>query len=105
MPPEQFQGLSECTERSDLYSLGLLLYEMLTGRSPYEADGAEGYLMSHMAEEPIPLREVDPWTAFLPAGLHQLLDSLLEKNPSQRPKDAAAVAVTLGALHEELDEF
>ncbi len=97
MSPEQAGG-EALDPRSDLYALGLVLYEMLAGRSPFEAEGDVGFVACHMVEDPCPLREADPFTEFLPPELHDLVDRLLRKDPDERPPSAAEVETTLGAL-------
>jgi tRNA A-37 threonylcarbamoyl transferase component Bud32 len=90
MSPEQGHG-SPLDERSDLYSLGVVLYEMLTGDKPYTAEAPLAVIYKH-ANTPIPR---------LPAGvahLQSLLDSLLAKRPSDRPASATAIAEQIDAL-------
>ena len=50
----------ELDARSDIYSLGVVVYEMLTGRTPFQSDTPVGYLRKHMMEEPPPFRAVNP---------------------------------------------
>jgi DNA-binding response OmpR family regulator len=76
MSPEQAQGLP-VDGRSDLYSLGVMLYEMLTGRKPFHGETAMEILQAHVAEPPPPL---PPELA----GFQPLLDRLLAKRPNDR---------------------
>ncbi|MGQ0620662.1 MAG: serine/threonine-protein kinase [Panacagrimonas sp.] len=90
MSPEQAQG-QPVDARTDLYGLGVILYEMLTGRVPYEAPQSISVMFMHM-NEPIPR---------LPAaraGLQPLLDSLMAKNPADRPASAAALIAMVDAM-------
>ena len=62
MSCEQASGMrsDELDARSDVYSLGVVVYEMLTGRVPFHSDTPLGYLRKHMMEEPPPFRAVAP---------------------------------------------
>ena len=75
--PEQFAGLALDT-RSDLYSLGVTLWEMLTGRTPFR--GAPGEVMYQHQHTPLPLEELEG----VPQPIVVLLDALLEKDPARR---------------------
>ena len=69
MSYEQASGMrsDELDARSDIYSLGVVVYEMLTGRVPFQSDTPVGYLRKHMMEEPPPFRAVAPGLAVPPA--------------------------------------
>jgi serine/threonine protein kinase len=97
MSPEQAAG-EELTGTSDLYSMGLVLYEMLTGKFPFEADAPMAFLACHMIQDPIPLARADSCTEFLPAELHGLLDRVLRKDAEERPQSARAMV-------EEIDRI
>jgi eukaryotic-like serine/threonine-protein kinase len=88
MSPEQAKG-DTVGPQSDLYSLGVVLYEMLTGNLPYEADSALGQAMKHIIEPPPSPREANPEVS---EALDALTRKLLAKNPEDRCSSAAALA-------------
>jgi serine/threonine protein kinase len=94
MAPEQ--GLNgQCDERGDLYSLGIVLFEMLTGYPPYDADTPLAILMKHL-NDPLPLpRQVDP---DLPPAFEQLTLKALAKAPEDRFQKAVEMADRLKSL-------
>lgn len=91
MSPEQARG-EPVDFRSDLFSLGVLLYEALAGKSPFEAENELAMLSRIVRERQIPVREVRPE---VPAELSFLVDHLLEKDPLARPRSAREVADSL----------
>ncbi len=92
MSPEQANGSRPVEARSDLYSLGVILYCCLSGAPPFQADTLTGVLMKHILEKPKPLRAVAP---DVPAALEALVMRLLKKEPEQRFPSAAAVGEAL----------
>lgn len=84
MSPEQIGG-SEVDQRSDLYSLGCVLYEIATGAPPFDLDDAWAILVGHRDTPPRPPRSQ---RAELPEYLEQIILDLLAKRPEQRPHDA-----------------
>jgi tetratricopeptide (TPR) repeat protein len=94
MSPEQAFGLP-VDPRSDLFSLGSLLYEMLTGVSPFQADTTAAILRRVRDHRQPPVRQLAP---DVPPELSELVDWLLEKEPQHRPQDALEVAAVLNAL-------
>ena len=73
----------ELDARSDVYSLGVVVYEMLTGRTPFHSDTPVGYLRKHMQEEPPPFRAVKPDLPALPQ-LEGVVMKALTKDRDQR---------------------
>lgn len=94
MSPEQAAG-EDVDGRSDLYSFGCVLYELLAGRPPFEAEVPITLMYMHLQERPVPIRNIRP---DLPNGLPELVDQLLEKDPAARPPGAEYVARTLAAI-------
>jgi serine/threonine protein kinase len=100
MSPEQCKGQTNLTHKSDLYSLGVLFYELLTGRKPFEADNAMEMFMQHVQGTfERPSRRVFD----IPVWLDTLVCQLMEKTPEQRPLDAHMVANTLGTIQEKVE--
>jgi tetratricopeptide (TPR) repeat protein len=94
MSPEQARGLP-LDARSDLFSLGGLLYEMLTGRAPFGGVTAMDTLANICSAGQTPARELAPG---VPATVSDLIDQLLEKDPPRRPASAREVAARLEAV-------
>jgi eukaryotic-like serine/threonine-protein kinase len=91
MSPEQALGLP-LDPRSDLFSLGSLLYEMLTGEAPFRASTAAATLARVCSYRPLPAQRL---RAEIPAEISALVEQLLEKEPNARPRDAGEVAARL----------
>lgn len=94
MPPEQAMG-GKVTAKADLYSLGTMLYEMVTGRPPFVGDDSVAIIGQHINTPPVS----PTWhRADLPAALETLIMQLLEKDPDKRPESAAVVLQALEAI-------
>jgi hypothetical protein len=94
MSPEQFDAAG-VDERSDLYSLGVVLFEVLTGRLPFRGQTPIAVALAHKTEPPPLLRTLRPG---LPAWLERVVLRCLEKDPARRFVSAAALASELGRL-------
>jgi eukaryotic-like serine/threonine-protein kinase len=87
MAPEQIRG-EKCDQRTDIYSFGVMMYELLTKRPPFIASDPQKLLEKHCKERPIPVSMLVPTVA---PELDKLLYRLLEKNPDRRLPDMSAV--------------
>lgn len=87
MSPEQAVGEREVDGRSDLYSLGVLGYQMLTGRVPFSAGNSMALLLKHVTERPKPIGELRPDT---PRAIREAIERALLKSPDDRWPTAAA---------------
>lgn len=95
MAPEQLAADPRADHRVDLYAVGLLAYELLTGTQPFAASSPQETLAAQLTRMPTPLTEVRP---DLPPPLSGLITRLLAKSPDERPATAAAALEELDAL-------
>lgn len=95
LAPEALTSRSRADCRSDLYSLGICLFQMLTGRLPLEGPTPDAVLVAHLSQEPPPLRE---FVASLPNDVCEFVRRLLHKQPLRRPQSAAEAVDTLARL-------
>jgi eukaryotic-like serine/threonine-protein kinase len=99
MSPEQCRGEKDLTHKSDLYSMGVMFYELLVGRKPFYAESAMDMFLQHVQgtfERPARL------VMDIPIWLDNLICQLLEKKPEQRPRDAATVGEALSGIAEKV---
>jgi len=82
MSPEQCRGAGEVTEKTDVYALGVMIYEMLVGRPPFVAEGGGEIMGMHLFQVPPALHMLEPT---LPLELVDLVHSMLSKDPDARP--------------------
>ena len=97
MSPEQIRGgvskggRGEIDGRSDLYSVGVLLYQLLTESLPFTGRNNMEVMVAHLHQKPLPMREASP-DAHIPAQVEQVVMSCLEKDPDLRPQSARELA-------------
>ncbi len=103
MSPEQAQG-KKLDARSDLYSLATILYEMLTGKLPYDAKTPMEYIQLHVTKAPIPLSERVPGKQF-PKALSDTVMKALQKLPEHRFGSALEFAEALKAFERSANPF
>ncbi len=100
--PEHARG-GYTDEKSDLYSLGVVMYEMLTGKVPFDADTPVSVALKHMQEEPTPPIEVNP---NIPSAVNDIIMKALRKDTNLRYQNATAMLVDLRrALKEPNGDF
>jgi len=92
--PEQGRGQA-VDARADLYSIGVLMYQMLSGSLPFEADSPTAMIFQHVYEQPKPLRDAAP---HIPHGLCQIVHRLLAKSPADRHQTAEELLADLRAF-------
>lgn len=95
MSPEQIEGKAELDGRSDVYALGVILFEMLTGGRPYEATTPMGLMMQHV-NEPVP--DIRTRLAELPVEGQRIINQAMAKNRDERYTTATALAADMAHL-------
>jgi serine/threonine-protein kinase len=97
--PEQIEGLPDIDARTDIYSLGITLYQLVTGRVPFEADSEYSLMRKHLQEAPVPPVQLMP---DVPQGLNDIILTAIEKDRSRRFQTAAAMGTALRSLGASL---
>ena len=92
--PEQAQG-EIVSPAADVYALGIVMYEMLTGRPPFDGDNLVAVAMQHIQDPPTPPRQLNPT---IPPALEEIILRCLEKVPEMRFRDGSQLARALGTL-------
>ena len=95
MSPEQIKGAASWIARSDLYSFGVSLYELVTGARPFHGDSDFSIMSAHLESEPVPPIDVDPQ---LPAALNEIILLSIAKDPAKRFQSADAFRSALGSV-------
>jgi serine/threonine-protein kinase len=98
MAPEQIRGTPEISHKTDLYALGAVLYQMLTGSPPFTGSTAVVLMHAHINEPP---RRPSVKVEEIPKALDDLVVTLMAKAPADRPWDAAAVGQVLRDLQDK----
>lgn len=91
LSPEQARG-GYSDEKSDIYSLGVTIYEMLAGRVPFAGDNTVSVALSHLQQEPIPLRELDE---NIPISIDKIVQKCMQKRPERRYHSASELIADL----------
>ena len=103
MSPEQIQGDHEIDGRSDIYSMGVMLYHMLCGSVPFTGTTAASVMMMHLIN---PVPQIHEQNKSLPLGIQTVLDTAMAKNPNDRYKTvgefAKAIQAVTSGVHKKL---
>lgn len=99
MSPEQITGKYPVTGKTDLYALGCVIFQMLTGQPPFQAENQAELLFKHIDDVPPSVHDLNP---DVPIWLGDLINELLAKDPADRPYDALAVQTMLNTIKERV---
>ncbi len=100
MSPEQILGKA-VDARSDLFSVGVILYQLLTGQKPFQADTLATLLFQIASEDPVPIGQLAP---ALPGELKQIVDCLLKKKPEKRFSSSAELKLALQKVATRMEQ-
>ncbi len=92
MSPEQIKGSATLDARADLYSVGVSLYELVTGQRPFKGDSDYSIMVAHLEQEPVPPIQIDP---LLPQVLNDLILTAIQKDPAKRFQTAQVFRAAL----------
>jgi serine/threonine-protein kinase len=101
MSPEQCRGRRDINHKTDLYSLGIVFYELLTGKTPFTGTTPMDVFLQHANNTDY--KRVNDIVNEVPIWLSMLVDELMEKEPAKRPHDAKAVATALQVVKQKAD--
>lgn len=101
MAPEQIRGEPPVSQKTDLYALGCVLYELLAGTPPFAGETAGELVFQHIEKKPV---RVSTIALDCPVWLDSLLQQLLEKDPEMRPRDASSVLRALAEVEAKVAE-
>jgi len=99
MSPEQIKGMANLDPRADLYSVGVSLYELVTGKKPFDGDSQFAIMAAHLEKNPVPPITLD---TKLPQILNDVILMSIAKDPDQRFQSAEAFGAALGSVRESL---
>ena len=99
MSPEQCRGSKELTAKSDLYSLGVVMYELITGKKPFYADNSMEMFLKHVNDTAVRPSKLVP---DLPVWVDNLIMHLMEKSIDTRPLDAATVGRMVAEIEQKV---
>jgi eukaryotic-like serine/threonine-protein kinase len=101
MSPEQIRGKPPVDKKTDLYALGCVLFELISGETPFQSENQGEMLMMHLQEEPPRITSLVP---NCPIFVEDLIFHLLEKDPQERPYDALALQVEIEEVRRKIAE-
>ena len=99
MSPEQYKG-KDVDERSDIWALGIVLYEMITGETPFRGDFEQAVMYSILNEAP---RSVRNLRSDVPLDVERLIDKTLSKDPNKRPQASSKLAAAIQSMIRQLE--
>lgn len=99
MSPEQCQDSSRVDLRSDIYSLGIMLFEMFAGRLPFEGPTEFNFIYQHFMA---PVPQLQDFAPDIPPRIYLMVERMLHKDPARRYQSASEVAQELSAISEEI---